>query len=339
VSRRAGRSGLAGLIGNTVTVATAGLAARGAWSALRARPPGGAQRWDRVNHRAETVTLLEGPAYAIGAATAVALAPGVPPRLKAAAVLATLGGGLFGAVDDLRESGKSKGLRGHLGELAHGRVTTGGLKVLGIGATGLLAAALVPRRTGHIGHDREGIVDLLVNGAVIAGSANLVNLFDLRPGRALKAVLLAAPVSGSSPTGRLVAVACGTAAVLLPPDLAEQSMLGDTGANAAGALLGTAAVAGLGRRGRVLTLIGLGALTLASERFSFTAVIARTPGLREFDQLGRRPQKQSRRPQKQSRRPQKQSRRPSESGSKPSDESSRPSEESRPSKEISRQPE
>jgi len=133
------------------------------------------------------------------------------------------------------------------------------------------------------------VIDTLLSGAVIAASANLVNLFDLRPGRALKVVLLAAPAAGTTPAGRLVAAACGTAAALLPPDLAEQSMLGDTGANAAGALLGTAAVAGLGRRGRLLTLLGLSALTLASERVSFTAVIARTPVLREFDELGRRP--------------------------------------------------
>jgi UDP-GlcNAc:undecaprenyl-phosphate GlcNAc-1-phosphate transferase len=205
-------------------------------------------------------------------------------------VLATLGGGFFGAVDDLHESGKSKGLRGHLGELAQGRVTTGGLKVLGIGGTGLLAAALARPKS------RGRAWDLLVDGAVIAGSANLVNLLDLRPGRALKVVLLAAPLTGGSPAGRLVAAACGTATGLLSPDLAEKSMLGDTGANAAGALLGTAAVAGLGRRGRFLTLLGLSALTLASERVSFTAVIARTPVLREFDQLGRRPPQQSRRP-------------------------------------------
>jgi len=305
-SGRAQGSGLSRLIGSAVTVAGAGLAARGAWAALRTQPPGGAERWDRVNHRAETVTLLEGPAYALGAATAVALAPGVPPRLKAAAVLATLGGGVFGAIDDLRESGKNKGLRGHLGELAHGRVSTGGLKILGIGATGLAAAALAaPDRASASADDRDagGLVDLLVNGAVIAGSANLVNLFDLRPGRALKVVLLTAPLAGGSPAGRLIATACGTAAGLLRPDLAEESMLGDTGANAAGALLGTAAVAGLGRRGRVLTLLGLTALTLASERVSFTAVIARTPVLRELDLLGRRPPEHSPRPPEVSRSP------------------------------------
>jgi hypothetical protein len=237
----------------------------------------------------------------------VAVVPGVPARLRAAAVLATLGAGAFGAVDDLRESGTSKGLRGHLGELARGRLTTGGLKVLGIGGTGLVAAALAvpcpppavimhvrPSSPGASVHDhgRCGgrVLDILIAGGLIAGTANLLNLFDLRPGRAIKVVLLAAPAAlARTPAARLVAVAAGTGAGLLPIDLSEQAMLGDTGANAAGALLGTAAAAGLGRRGRVLVLLGVGALTLASEKISFTTVIARTPGLRELDALGRRP--------------------------------------------------
>jgi UDP-GlcNAc:undecaprenyl-phosphate GlcNAc-1-phosphate transferase len=284
VSARAARAArAAGAAGTALLGAGAALAAVGAWKALRARPPGGAERWNRVNHRAETLTLLEGPAYTVAAAATVALTPGLPRRVRAAAVLATLGGGLFGAIDDLHESGKNKGLRGHLGELAHGRVSTGGLKILGIGATGVLAAALAPPA-----EDRSP-ADVLVGGALIAGTANLLNLFDLRPGRALKVLLLFTPAAGSSPAGKLVAVATGAAAGLLPVDLSEQAMLGDTGANAAGALLGTAAVAGLGRRGRLAALLGVTALTLASERVSFTKVIARTPGLREFDALGRRP--------------------------------------------------
>jgi UDP-N-acetylmuramyl pentapeptide phosphotransferase/UDP-N-acetylglucosamine-1-phosphate transferase len=269
-----------------VSAALAGagaLAARGAWEALRKYPPGGAALWERMNHRGETLTLLEGPAYTLGAAAVTVLAPGVPPRAKAAAVVATVGGGVFGAIDDLRETGKSKGLRGHLGELAHGNVTTGGLKVLGIGATGLVTALLLPgpqqRLVGRAG-------DTLLSGVVVAGSANLMNLFDLRPGRAIKVMLLFAPFATKSP---LVAVACGAGAGLLPIDLAEKAMLGDTGANAAGALLGTAAVTGLGRKGRLAVLAVVGGLTLASEKVSFTKVIARTPVLRELDQLGRRP--------------------------------------------------
>jgi UDP-N-acetylmuramyl pentapeptide phosphotransferase/UDP-N-acetylglucosamine-1-phosphate transferase len=64
-------------------------------------------------------------------------------------------------------------------------------------------------------------------------------------------------------------------------------MLGDTGANAAGALLGTALLEGTGRRGRVAALAVLAGLTLASERVSFTRVIEATPVLREIDAWGR----------------------------------------------------
>jgi hypothetical protein len=64
-------------------------------------------------------------------------------------------------------------------------------------------------------------------------------------------------------------------------------MLGDTGANSAGALIGTAVVARTGLRGRLLALAVVTALTLASERVSFTKVIEATPGLRELDALGR----------------------------------------------------
>jgi hypothetical protein len=76
---------------------------------------------------------------------------------------------------------------------------------------------------------------------------------------------------------------------LLPDDLAGRSMLGDTGANSAGALLGVALVARSGLRGRLVALAVVTFLTLASERVSFTKVIESTPGLRELDALGRPP--------------------------------------------------
>ncbi len=271
-----------------VAAASAAALARAAWALLRATPPGGPRRWARTNHRGEPVTLLEGAAYSAAAVAAVTLAPGVPGRLRAAGVLAAAGAGAFGAVDDLAEQGSSKGLRGHLGALARGELTTGGLKVLGIGATGLAAAALAsPPRAGR--SRSAHAADVLTAGALVAGCANLVNLLDLRPGRALKVVLLAAPATARGPAAPLAAAAAGAAAALLPEDLAERGMLGDTGANAAGALLGTAVVAAAGRRGRLAVLAAVAALTLASERWSFTAVIASTPGLRELDALGRRP--------------------------------------------------
>lgn len=250
-------------------------------------------RWTRTNHRGAPISLLEGPAAAVGL-IAGALAGG-SGAAGAAGAVAAAGGAAFGLVDDLSEDARRsrKGLRGHLGALAHGELTTGGLKVLGIGATSLLAAVLAtPRaaasRAGGPGTGMWGwSADVASSGALIAATANLVNLLDLRPGRALKAAALtAAPALVGA--GAPAAAACiATAAAALPGDLSERDMLGDGGANALGALVGTAAVLGSSRPVRWALLCGAVVLTLASERVSFTQVIARTPVLREIDAWGR----------------------------------------------------
>ena len=274
-------------------IALGAAAARVAYRELNRRQPGGPDTWTRKNHRGEPVTLLEGPALVAGTAGAIALAPGLPRRLRTAAMLAALSAGALGSYDDLAGSGSSRGLRGHFGALAKGEVTTGAVKVLGIGAAGLLAGALVQHKP----------IDKLLAGIVIAGSANLVNLLDLRPGRAIKAGLIAGtPValarrgSGSGEHGMrtrgagvLAAGSLGAAAALLPEDLSERAMLGDAGANALGAALGVAAAAGSGRVGLLLRAASIIGLTLASEKVSFTKVIAASPPLNAIDMLGRRP--------------------------------------------------
>ncbi len=273
-----------------VTGVAAAAAATALNAALRRRPPGGAARWARVNHRGEDVTLLEGPGFVAGA-VATLLLPVAPRPLRAGAVVALAGAGALGAYDDLAGDGGSKGLAGHLRALRHGRVTTGAAKVVGLAVTGVAAAVLVDSSARRQGS--AVALDALVGGAVVAGAANLVNLLDLRPGRALKATLLAAALVPGA--GRpLAAVAAGAGLAALPGDLAERSMLGDTGANAAGALLGVAVLASTpptSARRRLLratVLTALTALTLASERVSFTAVIESTPLLRAVDGLGRR---------------------------------------------------
>jgi UDP-GlcNAc:undecaprenyl-phosphate/decaprenyl-phosphate GlcNAc-1-phosphate transferase len=272
--RRRGRPAAASVIG---PVLAAG-AARGAYALLRARPPGGAATWTRTNHRGEPVTLLEGPAAAAGAAVAAALTPGQAARVRAALVTAAAGAGVFGGYDDLAGSGDRRGFRGHLGALAHGEVTTGAVKIGGIGATGLAASAL-------LGGDP---LDIAVNAGLIAGSANLLNLFDLRPGRAVKVAVLAGGPLAAGRT-RAAGIPLGAALALVGEDLGERAMLGDAGANALGAMLGTAAAVTLPRSGRVAVLAGIVALTAASEKVSFTRVIQRTPPLHWLDMLGRRP--------------------------------------------------
>ena len=58
-------------VASAIAVAgAAALAARGAYAGLRRWPPAGETTWTRTNHRGEPVTLLEGPAVAVGAVAA-----------------------------------------------------------------------------------------------------------------------------------------------------------------------------------------------------------------------------------------------------------------------------
>ena len=303
----------------TSAALAAGLA-RAAYTVLSRRPPGGTDTWTRTNHRGEPVTLAEGPALALAAIAAPALNSGLSPRLRAALAVAGTGAAAFGGYDDLAGDGDRRGFRGHLGALAQGEVTTGAVKLGGIGGTGLVAAALLGGAP----------ADVVINAGLVAGGANLLNLFDLRPGRAIKVALASgALLAAAAPAGRAaearqapeagqaegwravgggeaagtrqrdagtrqgagqaVAAPLGAALALLGEDLGERAMLGDAGANALGAVLGVAAAAGLSRPARMALLAGIAGLTAASEKVSFTAVIQRTPALRWLDMLGRRP--------------------------------------------------
>jgi len=261
--------------------------ARAAYAALSRRPPGGGKLWTRTNHRGEPVTLVEGPALTVASVAVSAIGPGLAPRVRGALAVAGAGSAAFGGYDDLAGSGSRRGFRGHLGALAQGEITTGAVKLGGIGATGVVSAMLLG----------GGPTDVAVNAGLVAGSANLLNLFDLRPGRALKVALASGTLlvggarGGPSPAAPLPAVAAplAAAAALLPEDLGERAMLGDAGANALGALLGVAAAASLPRPARLALLAAITGLTAASEVVSFTAVIERTPALRWLDMLGRRP--------------------------------------------------
>jgi UDP-GlcNAc:undecaprenyl-phosphate GlcNAc-1-phosphate transferase len=281
--------------------AGAAIAARASYAALRAWPPGGAPTWTRVNHRGEPVTLLAGPAVALGGVAGAALVPGLGTPEAAALIVAGTGAAAFGGYDDLAGDGASKGFRGHLGALARGELTTGAVKLAGIGATGVAAALIGSGRRSRPGRRTAATADMIIDAGLIAGGANLLNLFDLRPGRAIKVAMAAGGLLAASPGGRagggtgraggpggLAAAPVAAAIALLPDDLAERAMLGDAGANAVGAMLGVAATA-LPRPARLAALAGIVGLTAASERVSFTKVIERTGPLRWLDMLGRRP--------------------------------------------------
>ncbi len=249
-----------------------------ATAALDGLARSGPRAWRQRNYRNRPVSLAAGPALAAGAVVGT-LAAGGARRTCAATLAAVVPAALAGGYDDLVGSSSARGLRGHLGALTRGQVTTGSVKVAGIGAGGLVAGALLG----------DSPYDALTTGALVAGCANLVNLLDLRPGRAVKAAMATGLPLLAGPGAAAVAGALGAAAALLPAELGERAMLGDGGANALGGALGVGLAATVARSHRLLLLAAVTALTLASERVSFSAVIDRTAPLRWVDHLGRLP--------------------------------------------------
>jgi hypothetical protein len=162
-----------------------------------------------------------------------------------------------GLADDLW-SGPERGLRAHL----RARRTTGVLKLVVIPAVGLLATRK------------------LSGALLVALAANHWNQLDTKPGRALKAYLIVA--------GPLRAP-LGPAAVLLPCDCREMTMLGDAGSNVLGGLLGLRSVGRLTGRRQWIAIAALASLNLLGDRRSLGELIERTPVLRELDAIGRQP--------------------------------------------------
>jgi hypothetical protein len=162
----------------------------------------------------------------------------------------------IGLADDLF-AGPQRGFAEHL---SAGR-TTGILKLVGIPLAGFVAT----RR---------------VSGALLVGlAANALNQLDTKPGRALKTYTLAAlPLRAPL----LPAV------MFAPYDLREMAMLGDSGSNALGALLGLSSVDRFTGRSRWLAIGALAGLNLLGERTSLGDAIERSPFLSRLDRLGRR---------------------------------------------------
>ena len=199
------------------------------------------------------------------------------------AVVTAAGFSLLGLLDDVAGVGQSGGFRGHLRELARGRLTSGMVKLLGGAALGVVVASAVSDSSGSA-------IGALRDGAVVALAANLANLLDRAPGRVVKsttAAFVLAAVVARSPTLLGPGVGVGAGLGLLRPDLRERCMQGDAGANPLGALCGLAALvaapAAAWRWGLVAVLLGL---NLLSEFVSFSGVIDRIGPLRWLDRWG-----------------------------------------------------
>lgn len=245
----------------------------------------------RENYRGAVVPFPAG--VAIVAAALVALVPLAAlaqladadvfrPQLGLVATY-VLGVALLGLIDDLLSGppAQSRGWRGHGAAVLGGGVSTGALKA--VGSLGL--ALFVLSGQGY----PNGRYLLAV--ALLVLATNLFNLLDLRPGRAVKGfVLLGIGITlGAWDVRPLEALGLFAAPVLVVGlfDVRERAMLGDTGANLIGGLAGLWLVLSLGAAGQAIALAVILLITVYGEFRSISALIERTPLLRQIDSIGR----------------------------------------------------
>lgn len=174
-----------------------------------------------------------------------------------------------------------RGWRGHGAAALRGELSTGVLKAVGSLGLALLAMS-------YLGLSDERW--LLATGVLVLAT-NVFNLLDLRPGRATKAFVLLGGglTAGSAELRPLWSLGLFAAPALVAGlyDLRERAMLGDTGANLLGALAGLWLVLTLSGTGQLVALGLLAAITLYGELRSISALVERTPLLRELDSWGR----------------------------------------------------
>ena len=204
-------------------------------------------------------------------------------------LLYVIGVSALGLLDDVvgsadatdQEAAGPRGLRGHARAIAGGRFSTGAVKAAGSLGLALFVLSGYGLPAG----------EYLLAVAVLVLATNFFNLLDLRPGRSIKAlVLLGAGLTlGTLDTDPLWALGIfiGPVLLLLPLDLRERAMLGDTGSNAVGAIAGLWLVLALSATGQAIALAVIALATLYGEFRSISALIERTPLLRSLDSLGR----------------------------------------------------
>ncbi len=190
---------------------------------------------------------------------------------------------LLGLADDFFGNNKSKGFRGHIGNFVKNKeISTGLIKAL----YGLIISLTA------VAFNRVEPGEIILAGLIVALSSNSFNSLDLRPGRALKIFMFLSLFIILTTRDRnltlLLFPFLATLLVYLPYELGEYVMLGDSGANALGGVIGYLLVIGFSVEVQVFFLLLLIIWQIFSDTFSLTKIIASNRLLNSFDNLGRR---------------------------------------------------
>ena len=195
-------------------------------------------------------------------------------------LFASIAMSFVGIIDDSLGNRGVTGLIGHFKALFKGSLTTGAFKALLGGFVGLTLAVTLSK----------SIPNIIVATLVVALSTNMMNLFDLRPGRAIKAYVILAIIIflASAKFNREVMMLIVPAVLAyFYFDLRALSMMGDAGSNVLGVSIGVFIVSSFDLPVQLVSLVLLVAIHVLTEKFSLTKIIENNKFLNYVDKLGR----------------------------------------------------
>lgn len=247
----------------------------------------------KLNYRGETIPSSMGLIFVLLLPLIITI--GMLLSVKSFAMVNSLlflftviGMGMMGFVDD-QLGNNVKGFRGHLRAFfREKKLTSGGLKLV-FGA--IIAFTFTVGNALWLKPDKFPWMSI-VNFLIICLAANMINLFDLRPGRAGKVFLgtFILILLFSKYLESYISIFLPLLAILLyylPFDLRAQVMMGDVGSNLLGSSLGIMMVWMLSDLGKIIALIILAGIHILAEKFSFSEIIERYRLLKQLDELGR----------------------------------------------------
>lgn len=199
--------------------------------------------------------------------------------------------GILGFLDDKFGTRGVGGFKGHfMTLLIQHKLTTGAVKAIVGGLFSLyigwnlvgIAGEPSGIRLSHV----NIILQTLINGGLIALSANVINLLDTRPARALKVwgvliliFILGSPLMGDKIFGNTFGLVFGAMAAVVfvygIRDLNAESMLGDVGSNPLGAVLGVACCMEMNLTARIILFLLAVFFNLFCEKFSVSQLLDR----------------------------------------------------------------
>ncbi|MBM7581312.1 UDP-N-acetylmuramyl pentapeptide phosphotransferase/UDP-N-acetylglucosamine-1-phosphate transferase [Caldicoprobacter guelmensis] len=234
-----------------------------------------------MNYRGKPVVISMGLAFLFPCfAGIISFIVSKPDTSYMAFLLVVTALALIGFIDDVLGDTAVKGIKGHVGTLFKGNISTGGIKLIITALTGMYVSWCYHRE----------LMAWVVYALLFSLFVNFINLMDLRPGRAIKVFMLSVIVivtlGGFSNIWMFIPL-LASLPFYIKGEMEERYMLGDTGANLLGGIIGLYAIKEVPFVPAAVMLTALISIHVIAEYHSLSKFIESIPALRFIDQLGR----------------------------------------------------